>query len=130
MPLLARFDVQHRPGRAPARPSSRNCSKYEQGNTDPVSQSLEHALICIHAIENNFKQILQVAKPYPAEELEWLATTTFNKAVDFYCASQDVECRCWAEKALNIADSMADGGVLHELLQSKFMGLTWDHPGT
>lgn len=72
----------------------------------------------------------KVAKPYPAEELEWLATTTFNKAVDFYCASQDVECRCWAEKALNIADSMADGGVLHELLQSKFMGLTWDHSGT
>lgn len=79
---------------------------------------------------NYFEQIGQVAKPYPAEELEWLATTTFNKAVDFYCASQNVECRCWAEKALNIANLMADGGTLHALLQTKFMGLTWDHSGT
>lgn len=75
-------------------------------------------------------KIIQVAKPYPAEELEWLATTTFNKAVDFYCASQNVECRRWAEKALSIADSMADRGALHELLQTKFMGLTWDHSET
>ncbi|MCJ1468724.1 hypothetical protein MMC07_007354 [Pseudocyphellaria aurata] len=100
MPLLAGFDVQNRPGRTPTRPSDRDRSGYEQ------------------------------AKPYPTEELEWLATTAFNKAVDFYCASQTVECRRWAEKALSIAELIIDGEALHELLQTKFMGLTWDRSET
>ena len=65
--------------------------------------------IYVRGGEINLNKIIQVAEPYPAEELEWLATTTFNKAVDFYCASQSAECRRWAEKALSIALSMADG---------------------
>lgn len=71
----------------------------------------------------------KTSKPYPVEELEWLATTTYNKAVDFYCASHDVNCRRWAERAFNIAQLSSDGGLLHELLQSKFMVLSWDHEG-
>ncbi|KAI9820657.1 MAG: hypothetical protein M1827_005026 [Pycnora praestabilis] len=55
---------------------------------------------------------------YPTEELEWLATTTFNRAVDFYCASDDTACRWWAEKALCIASLSDDGGGLHSMLQS------------
>ena len=62
---------------------------------------------------------------YPAEELEWLATTIFNRAIDFYCSSQDAECRNWAERALNLAALCDDRGVLHGLLQSKFQSLVW-----
>ena len=60
------------------------------------------------------------------EELEWVATTAFNRAVDFYCASQDEACRRWAEKALTIAELGDDGGALHHLLQAKYKGLAWE----
>ncbi|KAI4290344.1 MAG: hypothetical protein L6R35_000381 [Caloplaca aegaea] len=63
---------------------------------------------------------------YPAEELEWIATTAFNRAVDFYCASQDDACRRWAGKAISLANLGDDHGQLHELLQNKYMGLAWD----
>ena len=63
---------------------------------------------------------------YPAEELEWLATTTFNRAVDFYCVSQDAACKRWAEKALAVATTMSDGGQLRELLETKYLGLRWE----
>ena len=62
-------------------------------------------------------------KKYPAEELEWLATTTFNRAVDFYGSSQDAECHHWAGKALFLAALCNDGGVLHSLLQRNFQSL-------
>ncbi|KAL8654418.1 MAG: hypothetical protein Q9210_001512 [Variospora velana] len=63
---------------------------------------------------------------YPAEELEWIATTAFNRAVDFYCTSQDDACRSWAGKAISLANLGDDHGQLHELLQNKYMGLAWD----
>ena len=50
---------------------------------------------------------------YPEEELEWLATTTFNRAIDFYCASDEVACKRWAERALTLAglfDDVSIGG--------------------
>ncbi|MCJ1432892.1 hypothetical protein MMC27_002250 [Xylographa pallens] len=75
-------------------------------------------------------QVLTLAKDgnmeYPAEELEWLATTSFNRAVDFYCASQDDACKRWAEMALGVANDIKDGGQLHELLQTKYLGLKWE----
>lgn len=66
--------------------------------------------------------------PYPPEELEYLATTAFNRAVDFYCASQDAACRRWAGKALEMAELCRDddGGALRDLLMDKFARLTWD----
>ena len=63
--------------------------------------------------------------PYPTEELEWLATTTFNRAIDFYCSSQDGECRRWAERALTLESLCNDGGALHGVLQEKFQNLVW-----
>lgn len=67
----------------------------------------------------------QQSKWYPPEELEWLASTAFNRAVDFYCTSQDAACRLWAEKALALSNLCEDGGALHELLQQKYQGLSW-----
>ena len=67
----------------------------------------------------------QKSKSYPSEELEWLAATAFNRAIDFYCASQDVPCRVWVEKALALSNLCEDGGTLHEVLQEKYQGLSW-----
>lgn len=71
--------------------------------------------------------LLQQSMSYPPEELEWLATTAFNRAIDFYCTSQDQPCRLWAEKALTLSNLCEDGGALHEVLQEKYLGLSW-HP--
>lgn len=65
---------------------------------------------------------------YPEEELEWLATTAFNRAVDFYLESADRESRQWAEKALDLATVMRDGG-LKRVLRSKAEELEWDEDG-
>lgn len=68
----------------------------------------------------------QKSMSYPPEELEWLATTAFNRAIDFYCTSQDQPCRLWAEKALALSTVCEDGGALHEVLQQKYQALSWD----
>ncbi|KAL3469881.1 meiosis protein SPO22/ZIP4 like-domain-containing protein [Aspergillus californicus] len=41
---------------------------------------------------------------YPKDELHWLATVAFNRAVEFYLISADTECRRWAKKAIQLAD--------------------------
>ncbi|KAL8848508.1 MAG: hypothetical protein Q9221_006467 [Calogaya cf. arnoldii] len=87
----------------------------------------------VEMAENLIDQVISIAKnaqkkttPYPMEELEWVATTAFNRAVDFYCTSQDAICRRWAEKAMSVADLSDDDRRLHRLLQEKYLGLTWD----
>ncbi|KAK2782163.1 hypothetical protein FQN52_001001 [Onygenales sp. PD_12] len=69
-----------------------------------------------------------VALPnYPEEELEWLSTTTFNRAVDFYLASDDGASRRWGQKALDLAGLMVgDRGMLYKVLKEKFAGLKWE----
>ncbi|SLM35896.1 Tetratricopeptide-like helical domain [Lasallia pustulata] len=64
--------------------------------------------------------------PYPPVELEWLATTTFNRAVDFYCAGEDAACRRWADRALQLATSYPDEGAFRKVLQEKYLALTWE----
>ncbi|KAF9893723.1 hypothetical protein FE257_009892 [Aspergillus nanangensis] len=66
---------------------------------------------------------------YPDDEIQWLATVAFNRAVDFYLASADEECRVWAEKAIvlaDLADSEANRGALGRLLRQKFEALAED----
>ncbi|OJJ58951.1 hypothetical protein ASPSYDRAFT_45368 [Aspergillus sydowii CBS 593.65] len=57
--------------------------------------------------------------PYPKDELQWLATTAFNRAVEFFLVSADEECRRWAGKAIALADSISDddNGELGRLLR-------------
>lgn len=59
--------------------------------------------------------------PYPAEELEWLATTTFNRAVDAYCAHDEESRGRQVEDALNVAQKLAqrDGGKLREAMAQR-----------
>lgn len=68
---------------------------------------------------------LQSELPYPAEELEWIATTAFNHAVDYYCQEEDDACKMWAGKAINVASLLSDNGVLQKIMEEKLLGLTW-----
>ncbi|KAF1951086.1 SPO22-domain-containing protein [Byssothecium circinans] len=63
---------------------------------------------------------------YPTTELEWLATTTFNHAVDYYVQENDAKCKEWAEKALALAGWAEDQGQLRALLMDKYKGLVWE----
>lgn len=73
-------------------------------------------------------QVGRIPEPYPAEELAWLATMTFNHAVDLWFADEDkAESQKWAEKALNLSGvggvGVGEGGGLHAVLQDKWMRL-------
>ncbi|OJD17226.1 hypothetical protein AJ78_02663 [Emergomyces pasteurianus Ep9510] len=63
---------------------------------------------------------------YPEEELEWLCTTAFNRAVDFYTKPDDASCRRWGQKSLDLAGMMHDGGLLYNVLRGRFEGLRWE----
>lgn len=78
----------------------------------------EYVEIITEATRNNV--------PLPPEETEWLATTAFNHAVDFYFAKQDELCKKWAFKAFDLAHLCGDGGVLEEMLHERFMRLKFD----
>ncbi|KAL5340752.1 meiosis protein SPO22/ZIP4 like-domain-containing protein [Aspergillus crustosus] len=64
--------------------------------------------------DNSFSQ-----SPYPAEELQWIATTAFNRAVEFFLVSADGDCQRWAGKAIALADLIGeDKGKLGRLLRA------------
>jgi hypothetical protein len=66
---------------------------------------------------------------YPPTELEWLATSTFNHAVDYYLQENDKMCTKWAEQALVLASWLEDDGRLRDLLMEKYasLGLSNQH---
>lgn len=64
--------------------------------------------------------------PYPDDELEYLSTTAFNKAVDYYCIEDDENCQSWANSAVEISGFINDGGSLRGLLQERLVGLRFD----
>lgn len=68
-------------------------------------------------------QIVQDTR-YPSEELEWLATTAFNLAVDLYVAEKDDDGREMALRALVFADAMADKGFAM-MLRDKMRKIGW-----
>lgn len=87
------------------------------------------SLQCLDQATNIAQKRQNEPNHYPASELEWLATTSFNRAVDFYCASDDANCKLWAEKALSLAAVAEDKGALRDLLFEKYSGLAWDGAG-
>ncbi|KAF1916890.1 meiosis protein SPO22/ZIP4 like-domain-containing protein [Ampelomyces quisqualis] len=60
---------------------------------------------------------------YPPTELEWLATTAFNHAVDYYLQDDDRLCKKWAEQAFILAQWLEDHGALRDLLMEKYASL-------
>ena len=115
--LIGRFRNRHR-GAA----SRSGCDRRRRSEKGLQFHFLETQSGCLGAL---LTSSLQQAKSYPPEELEWLATTAFNRAIDFYCLSQDAPCRLWAEKALTLSNLCEDGGALHEVVQQKYQGLSW-----
>ncbi|GLA20806.1 hypothetical protein AnigIFM62618_009780 [Aspergillus niger] len=61
---------------------------------------------------------------YPDDEIRWLSTVAFNRAVDYYLAVADMHCRRWAGKAISLADLVEDDGALGRLLRGKLEMLT------
>lgn len=63
---------------------------------------------------------------YPETELTWLATATYNRAVDYYVQEDDSKAKEWAEKSFLVAQWLEDDGALRDLLMAKFSTLRFD----
>jgi len=55
---------------------------------------------------------------YAAEEIEYLVTVTFNRAIDAYCVGDDTTCQRLAHVAVELAACLeaVDGGALRDAL--------------
>lgn len=86
------------------------CTTEPSNNTDKASSLLERAIVLADDAPPDVQ--------YPAEELEWLSTTTFNRAVDAYCSNDEESCRQRVEEALNVAERLGrrDGGRLKDAM--------------
>ena len=62
---------------------------------------------------------------FPDIELQWMAAVCFNHGLDLYGAGESERCHAWADRALNLAEFMDDGGAMREDLQAKLMMLKW-----
>ncbi|KAL2175363.1 meiosis protein SPO22/ZIP4 like-domain-containing protein [Thermothelomyces heterothallicus CBS 202.75] len=71
------------------------------------------------------KELRESKGSWPEEELEWMATTSFNHAIDCYSAHQAERAKEWATKAINLAHYCNDGR-LEEILQNKYLRLNLD----
>ncbi|KAJ5281255.1 hypothetical protein N7478_006627 [Penicillium angulare] len=62
---------------------------------------------------------------YSPTELAYLATTSFNRAMDFYSEEKDIECKHWVEESIRLAKLMgnAEGDGLVLLFKNKLEGL-------
>ncbi|KAA8629884.1 hypothetical protein SMACR_04082 [Sordaria macrospora] len=65
---------------------------------------------------------------WPEEELEWMAATAFNHAIDLYGAYERDRAKEWASSALNLAHYCPDGGF-ERMLQDKFIRLNFEDDG-
>jgi hypothetical protein len=66
---------------------------------------------------------MQEMNRYPPTELEWLSTTAFNHAIDYYLQENDELCRKWAEQSFMLAQWLEDNGTLRDLLMEKYSSL-------
>lgn len=60
----------------------------------------------------------------PAIEVDWMASTAFNHAVDLFLEGDDDGCRKWAAAALNLAAFAGTG--LESELQGRYASLKLD----
>ncbi|KAK6602521.1 hypothetical protein H4I95_06458 [Botrytis cinerea] len=90
------------------------------GSDDKIAEELIDQ-VCMLAADASETQI-----PYPTQELDWLATKSFNHAIDLYSADQDEACKRWADKSILIAGYCDDAGSLKRLLTQRFGGLKFD----
>jgi hypothetical protein len=60
---------------------------------------------------------------YPKTELEWLASTVFNRAIDYYLQENDDATKRWADQAFIVAQWIDDGGATRDNLMARFANL-------
>ncbi len=63
---------------------------------------------------------------WPKEEIEWMAATAFNHAVDYFNSQEAEKAKEWATKAISLAHYGEDEGGLERTLQEKYMRLGLD----
>ncbi|KAF4450714.1 transcription factor [Fusarium austroafricanum] len=66
---------------------------------------------------------LQMQKPFPAEDLDWIIATTFNHAIDILARGDEDLCQQWAMKALDLTGYMDDGGDMRDMLRERVVKL-------
>ena len=89
-------------------------------------------VICIDDTDSNFSlKLLQQAEniaaggqagkhaSYPEQELYWLASTSFNHALDLMACGQTEAAQNWIESAIELARLISDHGSLYDVLRSK-----------
>lgn len=81
------------------------------------------SLALLESIIDETAQLVQTTT-YPGEELEWLATTIFNLAVDLYLAEKDDSGKQMAGRSLLFATAMEDRG-LEVILRDKMRKIGW-----
>lgn len=84
------------------------------------------AIQCLDQATRIARRRRESKTPFDAVELEWLAATTFNHAVDFYSMGDESNCRLWAEMALSLAGEASDEGSLATMLREKYASLSWE----
>lgn len=92
----------------------------EEAGVEEDEHNEQHGLNAIQA-----RSELGEMFTYPAAELIKIATMAFNKAVDFYRATQDEDCQRWADKAIRIARLVpgSQGNLLVNTLQTRLGSL-------
>jgi len=60
---------------------------------------------------------------YPETELQWLATMSFNRAVDYYVQGDEGKAKRWADKAFVVAQWIEDEGRTRDFLMDRFSSL-------
>ncbi|KAK5656256.1 hypothetical protein OQA88_5018 [Cercophora sp. LCS_1] len=63
---------------------------------------------------------------WPEEEMEWMATTAFNHAIDCFSAHHMEKSKEWAAKAIDLAHYCGDEGGLERSLQDRHLRLNLD----
>ncbi|KAH6613486.1 meiosis protein SPO22/ZIP4 like-domain-containing protein [Chaetomium tenue] len=71
------------------------------------------------------RELRESQAAWPEEELEWMATTSFNHAIDCYSAHETDRAKEWATKAINLAHYCSDK-QLEEILQNKYLRLSFE----
>ena len=106
--------------------SSGHDADVEMQNLDHNMHS--HGLNTAHSKSAGHVGTAQTA--YPSDELEWLATTLFNLALDLMVAGEEGKAKDCARRAVEVADSLAKGpdgdrGVLARVLRERGGRLRW-----
>ncbi|KHN98328.1 Meiosis specific protein SPO22 [Metarhizium album ARSEF 1941] len=92
-----------------------------------VSVNDTAALEIIGQIMQTARESRNAGASLPRTDLEWIAATTFNHGIDYYACSEDIRCKFWAAKAMELAEYLDDGGVMAKTLRDRFGQLRFEN---